>query len=543
MGDGGVATRVRGEMMAERDRSASGAPAAGGTLRDVFTADEVFQRLAATADEEFRRPVRLLWFSGIAAGLSTGASLLGRAALTGALGGADAAGPAGSLLYPVGFVLIVLGRYQLFTENTLTPVTLVLTRIASIPVLLRLWGVVLVANVVGAAMSAWLFARPGLLSPEAAEAAADFAEHALSVPGGALFWKAVAAGGIVASMVWLIHAVRETTARVLIVFGLMLLIPVGDLFHCVVGANEVLHAVFTGEAALGESAAFFGLVALGNTVGGVGLVAVINFAQTRERRFPDRDCRLLQLSWSQWLIGMQTGGPPAGVVAAAPGGRCPPVDGEDHVRGLGGDVVGPPDRGGDRDGLDGDRDGRDGGAPVTVVMYGDYECPYTAGAVRVLDAVASEVAHGDAPMRLVWRHFPQTDVHTSAERAALIAEAAAHQGGDDAFWRVSDALLAGQDGLEGLLGDRGLTRLADRLGLDAAQLADDVDAAAVADRVARDTDGAADAGVRGTPTLFVDGHPYDGEATADAVREVLTAAGRRHRSGTRRTPSATTAAR
>jgi len=297
------------EMRSTLDRAGSGAPAAGYAVRDLFSTDEIFQRLVATADEEFVRSTRLLFLSGLAAGLSIGLSFLARSAVTAAAGPSlgDGAELIGNILYPVGFLLIVLGRYQLFTENTLTPVTLVLTRIASVPELLRLWGIVLAANVAGAALVALVLAKTGVLDPDTAAVAQGFGAHALEVEWGALFWKGVIAGWLVASMVWLNHAARDTITRFFVVLFIMYLVPSLDLFHCVIGACEVAYLLFLGEATLGAGLSFFSAVVLGNTVGGVLLVAILNYAQTRERRFPDRDCGTLTLTWREFLFGLEPG--------------------------------------------------------------------------------------------------------------------------------------------------------------------------------------------------------------------------------------------
>ncbi|GAA0245293.1 formate/nitrite transporter family protein [Haladaptatus pallidirubidus] len=306
--DAGDLTDVKRSLQAENrelretiDRSRRGAPAAGEAVRDRFSADEIFQRVTATADEEIGRSTRLLFFSGLAAGLSVGATFLARAAMTTAYPENVAMG---NLLYPIGFVIIVIGSYQLFTENTLTPVTLVLTRLASLPQLLRLWTVVLAANVIGAGISAYLLARTGIFEPEVAETAYRFGEHAMSTSWSALFYKGTFAGGLVATMVWLVHAARETISRLLIVYSIMIIIPIADLFHCVVGACEVLFLVFIGSASVGSVFAdFFVPVVLGNTIGGIVFVALVNFSMTENRRFPEYNRRRFELSWFEWLLG------------------------------------------------------------------------------------------------------------------------------------------------------------------------------------------------------------------------------------------------
>ncbi|WP_247004659.1 formate/nitrite transporter family protein [Halosolutus gelatinilyticus] len=292
------------ELRETIDRSRLGAPAAGEAVRDRFSADEIFQRVTATAYEDVERSKQLLFFSGLAAGLSVGGTFLARAAMTTAY--PDDPTGMGNLLYPIGFVIIVLGNYQLFTENTLTPVTLVLTRFASLPQLLRLWMIVLAANVIGAGIVAYLLATTSVFPPATAETAQQFGEHALSISWSALFYKGVFAGGLVATMVWLVHAARDTLSRFFLVYLIMFTIPATELFHCVVGACEVLFLAFAGEA--GFFTVFFEFfvpVVLGNTVGGVVFVALVNYSMTEIRSFPDRDRERRELTWPEWLLGVR----------------------------------------------------------------------------------------------------------------------------------------------------------------------------------------------------------------------------------------------
>lgn len=263
------------------DADASAAHEEGG-VPDYFSTDKIFARVHATAAEEVDRPARILFLSGVAAGLSLGLSFACMAALTAAVSGSeDTAHLIGSLFYPLGFILIVGGRYQLFTENTLTPVTLVLTRRCSVWILLRVWGIVLAANVVGAALVALVLAYTSVFSPEAAEAARQTATHAMEGSWGGLFWKGVFAGWLMASIVWLVHASQESTLRFLIVFLITYAIPVSGFAHCIVGACEGLYLVFSGAISAGAFLSYFSAAALGNIVGGVFLVAVLNYAQTQ----------------------------------------------------------------------------------------------------------------------------------------------------------------------------------------------------------------------------------------------------------------------
>lgn len=477
------------------DHSASGAPAAGHAVRDLFSTDEIFHRLVATADEEFSRSTRLLFLSGLAAGLSIGLSFVACAAITAAISG-ESAQLVANILYPIGFAAIVLGRYQLYTENTLTPVTLVLTRIASVPLLLRVWGVVLTANVLGAAICAYVLASTGVFTPEAAAVAREFGEHALEVAWVDLFWKGVFAGWLVATMVWLTHAVRSATARLFIVFIIMYIVPSADLFHCIIGAAEVLYLVFQGLADLGTATFdFFVPVVLGNTVGGVLLVAILNYSQTRESRFPDRDCGQLELTWREWLLGQATGLPaPAeqnGQSRTEPdtdGDRSyqlsegAPVRDEDHI-------LGSPD------------------ATITLLHYGDYECPTSR---TIYDAVRRVVEYGEDDVRFVWRHLPLSRRHPHAEQAAIATEAAGRQ---DRYWAMHDRLLHDQDHLT----DTALTARAEALGLNMDRFKEDQADAQLQQRVMDDRSLALRDDVRRTSNLFINGVRYTGPFEAAPI--------------------------
>jgi Na+/H+ antiporter NhaA len=151
------------------------------------------------------------------------------------------------------------------------------------------------------------------------------------------------------------------------------------------------------------------------------------------------------------------------------------------------------------------------GAPVTVVEYGDFECPYCGQA----EPVVRELLRDFGDIRYVWRHLPLNDVHAHAQLAAEASEAAAEQG---AFWEIYDLLLANQDHLAAA----DLMGYAEQIGLDVERFADDLENHTGAARVAEDVDGADLSSVSGTPTFFVNGRrhygAYDVETLKRAVR-------------------------
>ncbi len=150
-------------------------------------------------------------------------------------------------------------------------------------------------------------------------------------------------------------------------------------------------------------------------------------------------------------------------------------------------------------------------AAVTVVEYGDFECPFCGRA----EPAVRELLRDFSDVRYVWRHLPLSDVHPHAEMAARAAEAAATQ---DAFWPMHDLLLAHQDALD----TADLVGYAARLGLDVQRFVDDIDASVGAGRIAEDVEGADVSGVTGTPTFFINGRrhygPYDIGSLAAVVR-------------------------
>ncbi len=149
-------------------------------------------------------------------------------------------------------------------------------------------------------------------------------------------------------------------------------------------------------------------------------------------------------------------------------------------------------------------------APFTIVEFGDFECPYCGAAKPVLHEL---IKASDGQVRLVWRHFPLFEPHPYALTAALAAEAAGHQG---AFWPMAGLLFKNQDSLD----DASILRYGDQLGLDTSTLVGDA-AQKFADAVRTDYQDGIDAGVHGTPTLFVNGEPYLGDVTVTDLRDTM----------------------
>ncbi len=154
-----------------------------------------------------------------------------------------------------------------------------------------------------------------------------------------------------------------------------------------------------------------------------------------------------------------------------------------------------------------DHDAGPADAPVTLVEYGDYECPYCGMAYPIVKAAQRELG---SQLRFVFRNFPLAEIHPHARHAAQAAEAAAAQG---KFWEMHDMLFEHQRALE----DADLVRYAEMLELDAERIARELEAGTYAKRVRDDFRSGVRSGVNGTPTFFVNGERYEGSWANEEV--------------------------
>ena len=154
-------------------------------------------------------------------------------------------------------------------------------------------------------------------------------------------------------------------------------------------------------------------------------------------------------------------------------------------------------------------------APMSLLEYGDYQCPYCGEAYPITKAVQEQLG---GKLCFAFRNFPLVNSHPYAEHAAEAAEAAAAQG---KFWPMHDVLFENQDALD----DESLAEYAETLGLDARRLIAEVQAGANAAHIRDDFKSGARDGVNGTPTFFVNGVRYEGEPDVDALVAALTAGG------------------
>jgi formate-nitrite transporter family protein len=248
--------------------------------RSSVTPHVVHEAVRREGEEELKRSSSALAWSGLAAGLSMGFSLIGEGLIRSRLPDAPWRPLITKFGYSAGFVLTILGRQQLFTENTLTPILPLLHRRdrATLASVMRLWIVVLLANLAGAMAVAWALGNTRLFDAPVLKAFAEIGKEDLRLGFGVAMLRGIFAGWLIAFLVWVLPFAESS--RFFVIIALTWLIGVGGFTHVVAGAIEVFFVAGVGGAPWGD--AVFGYVLpalLGNIIGGVSLVAALNHAQ------------------------------------------------------------------------------------------------------------------------------------------------------------------------------------------------------------------------------------------------------------------------
>jgi formate/nitrite transporter FocA (FNT family) len=249
---------------------------------DRPTAHQIYAQVAKNARQELKRPARALAISGFAGGITMGLTGLATAIARAELGTSGWAQFVTQMLYPVGFIAVILGRAQLFTENTLYPVALVLTERRHYFATLRLWAIVLACNCVGALAFAALAVRSQALQPKYVESLAaiglENANHSIS----SIFWSAIIGGWIIALVAWLVSASHSISGSVMLIWLLAFVVGIGHFAHSIASSGEILGAVLHGQLPALHYLRWLWPAVLGNITGGVGLVTMLEYGQVAE---------------------------------------------------------------------------------------------------------------------------------------------------------------------------------------------------------------------------------------------------------------------
>jgi formate/nitrite transporter FocA (FNT family) len=248
------------------------------------SAQDIYEQVANNARQELGRSSISLAISGLAGGVFMGLSALGTAIAIAMLTPPGAT-PSGTvqfiakMFYPLGFIVVILGRSQLFTENTLYPVALVLAEKKHFWNTLRLWAVVLPANVLGALVFAALVALTHAVNPDVLQSLAQLGLQAAHNPAATIFWSGVMGGWIIATVAWLVSGSHSITGSVMIIWLLAFVVGLGNFAHCIAASGEVFAAILTGRAPWITFPTWFLPAVAGNICGGVGMVTLLEYGQ------------------------------------------------------------------------------------------------------------------------------------------------------------------------------------------------------------------------------------------------------------------------
>ncbi|MXQ06725.1 formate/nitrite transporter family protein [Alphaproteobacteria bacterium GH1-50] len=248
----------------------------------------IYEIIRREGEEELARSNRSLVWSGVAAGLMMSFSVLGEAVFRTYLPDAPHRYLIENIGYSFGFLLVIMGRLQLFTENTITTVFPFLNKPCWDCGLstLRLWSIVLAANVVGAFVAAWVMHSTAAIPEDLRPAILSLSEHATGMGAWQSFMRGIPAGILVAALVWSMPQASGT--RFFVILAFTWLIAAGDFTHIIAGSVEMAYMLVSGNIGLPAAlSGFFFPTLMGNIVGGTAIFTMIAYGQVVDELPPE----------------------------------------------------------------------------------------------------------------------------------------------------------------------------------------------------------------------------------------------------------------
>src|ERR1051326_1609678 len=245
------------------------------------SAHEFLEQVITSARDELSRPTLGLIFSGLAGGLSMGLTGLGGALALSYLGDGPVQQFVAFCFYPIGFIVVIIGRAQLFTENTLFPVVLVLDERKHVLNTLRLWIAVFISNVAGAVFFGWLVMKTGALSANFSDALAGLGMEAANGHFTLIFAKGIIGGWLIALVAWRVSSSHWTIGQIAVTWMLTFIVGAGHFSHCIASSAEIVAAIMSGHLHFSNYFQWLVPATLGNILGGVSIVSLLNFGQVR----------------------------------------------------------------------------------------------------------------------------------------------------------------------------------------------------------------------------------------------------------------------
>ncbi|MBK0065004.1 MULTISPECIES: formate/nitrite transporter family protein [unclassified Acinetobacter] len=242
----------------------------------------VYEIIRKDGIEELERPTKALIFSGITAGIVISFSFVFKALLNAYLPETKGSFLIENMGYTVGFVLVILGHMQLFTENTIATVVPLFKpfSVDKLKGVLRLWGIVFISNLIGTALAALFLLNPHLFDENLMQSFDKLAHHVATFTVSENIIKGIPAGILIASLVWILPSANN---KFLLIFFITYLMALGGFTHVIVGSAEMAYWVFKGQVTFTEYLFQFLLpTALGNIIGGTGVFTLLIYGQVNE---------------------------------------------------------------------------------------------------------------------------------------------------------------------------------------------------------------------------------------------------------------------
>jgi formate/nitrite transporter FocA (FNT family) len=249
--------------------------------------NDILNEQLSTSIHEYKRSNKRLFISAVSAGLEIGFSIFLMGILFTLFDGQvskEVSHVLVSLAYPIGFIFVIIGRSELFTEHTTLAILPVLNKTASVKSLFLLWGIILVGNLFGGyiigALLVYFAPAIGIISNEAF---AHLAHKLIDLPPQIILISAIIAGWLMGLLSWLVASSDETISRVFMIVLVTATIGIGGLHHSIVGSIEVFAALLI-DPTVGvmDYLSFEGISIFGNAIGGVFFVGILKYGQRRQ---------------------------------------------------------------------------------------------------------------------------------------------------------------------------------------------------------------------------------------------------------------------
>ena len=246
------------------------------------TSAAIHELIRRDGEKEMNRGVIALLLSAIAGGMTMSTSMIARGILIAHLPETDFGFLFEAIGYTVGFILVIVAKQQLFTENTLTPVLPFMSApsIVNLGKLLRIWGTVFLGNMIGGAIAVWFITTMPVFDKETTDAFLKIGTTMMENTAMQMFAKGIVSGWLIATMVWMLHRVEHS--QLMIILLVTYVIAIGDFTHIIVGSIEAMYLYVHGMASLSDVLFRFGVpTLLGNMVGGTLIFGLMSHAQVK----------------------------------------------------------------------------------------------------------------------------------------------------------------------------------------------------------------------------------------------------------------------